>query len=60
MTAQAIDGTPLHSTSTINNTAMMSADISDALIIREKVGIATTLAFLVGIVQVECERSTLP
>ncbi|CAF0827107.1 unnamed protein product [Adineta steineri] len=51
MTAQAIDGVPLHSFNTINNQSYMTETVSDVMIMNEKLGIATTLAFLSGLIQ---------
>ncbi|CAF3881784.1 unnamed protein product [Adineta steineri] len=51
MTAQAISGTPLQSFNIINNQSYVASNIYDEIIINEKVGIATTLAFLVGLIQ---------
>lgn len=52
MTAQAIDGAPLQFSNVVNNQ-------SDTMIIKEKVGLATTLAFFVGIIQVYFLNSTI-
>lgn len=49
MTAQAIDGVPLQTTISIENVS----NVTDAMLVSEKIGIATTLAFLVGTVQVK-------
>ncbi|CAF3969115.1 unnamed protein product, partial [Adineta steineri] len=51
MTAQAIDGVPLQSFDTINNQSYTTETVSDVMIINEKLGIATTLAFLAGLIQ---------
>ncbi|CAF1228653.1 unnamed protein product [Rotaria sordida] len=52
MTAEAINEIPLESFNGINNQSYdVTLNLSDAMIINEKVGIATTLAFLVGLMQ---------
>ena len=53
MIAQAINSVPLPSVVSTDTTA----NITDAMMIHEKVGIATTLAFLVGAVQVRLINS---
>ncbi|CAF4419368.1 unnamed protein product [Rotaria sp. Silwood2] len=58
MTAQAIDGASLQSRNVINNQSYILSNISDSMIISEKVGLATTLAFFVGIIQVSSTNST--
>ncbi|CAF1059628.1 unnamed protein product [Rotaria sordida] len=51
MTGQVIDGASLQSLNVINNQSYIPSNISDAIVISEKVGLATTLAFVVGIIQ---------
>ncbi|CAF3613631.1 unnamed protein product [Rotaria sp. Silwood1] len=51
MTGQAIDGASLEYSNVINNESYVLSNISEAMIISEKVGLATTLAFFVGMVQ---------
>lgn len=52
MTAQAINGVPLDIENLVKNGSSIVSNDSEALIIEEKVGLATTLAFCVGFVQV--------
>ena len=52
MTAKTIDGIPLQSSMTIGNSSSVASNISNDALMSEKVGIATTLAFFVGLVQV--------
>ena len=52
MTAQALDRIPLESVSDSNNQSSTQMSEFDPVIASEKVGIATTLAFMIGIIQV--------
>lgn len=52
MTAQALEGVPIDMTTLTSNKSGLMSNNTDDLILMEKVGIATTLAFLVGSVQV--------
>lgn len=58
MTAKAIDGTPLTSSPMTNDQSNGTSNTFEEMIILEKVGIATTLAFFVGIVQVSSINRT--
>ncbi len=58
MTAKTISGIPLQSSMTIGNNSSVPLDISNDALMSEKVGIATTLAFFVGLVQV-CNQNCM-
>ena len=55
MTAEALDGIQLESVSDSNNQSSSQMNEFDPVIASEKVGLATTLAFLIGAIQVNCK-----
>jgi len=59
MTAQAIESVSQQSKNLINNNQSFSLipNVTDSFIINEKINVATTLALLVGIIQVSFARS---
>jgi len=59
MTAQAIESVSQHSMNLINNNQSFSliSNVTDSFIINEKLNLATTLALLVGLIQVNFARS---
>jgi hypothetical protein len=59
MTAQAIESVSQQSKNLINNNQSFSLipNVTDSFIINEKINVATTLALLVGLIQVSFARS---
>jgi MFS superfamily sulfate permease-like transporter len=59
MTAQAIESVSQHSMNLISNNQSFSliSNVTDSFIINEKLNLATTLALLVGLIQVNFVRS---
>ena len=52
MTAQAISGVPLDLSNSTQNGTTMATNVTETDLLAAKVGISTTLAFFVGIIQV--------